>query len=72
MLICRILWMDKYQGIEKIRPENLQGRYAQEHDFGHECWNWLPHQGKLYGFFKLREGGITRLQLLKTFPKMQA
>lgn len=48
MFICRIAWMEKYQGIE----DSIGGtaKFLQENGWGYEGYNFLPYEGKMYGY----------------------
>ena len=50
--------MKKYQGLSDDPLEHFSGRYAREHGYGMECWNYLAYRGKLHGFVHHRATAI--------------
>lgn len=50
LFFCRIEWMKRYQGLSDDPLEHFSSRYAREHGYGMECWNYLAYRGTLYGF----------------------
>lgn len=46
-LFCNIGWMDDYKG---TAPIDGGGAYIEEHGKGFEMCNFLPYQGKVYGY----------------------
>jgi hypothetical protein len=49
ILICRIAWMTSYQGREKKKPHS-GAAYVRKHGFGHEAYNFLDCNGRVYGY----------------------
>ena len=60
-LFCNVGWMDDYEGIAPIVGG---GAYVDENKEGFEMCNFLPYQGKVYGYVGLpdtRQINIMRL-----------
>lgn len=49
LLFVNIGWMVAYKGPTNDPTIGGHG-WLKSHDYGHEAWNFLPHQGKLYGY----------------------
>lgn len=47
ILICRIGWMEKYDGFSEIYRG---GSFIDENGYGYESFNFKPHNGKMYGY----------------------
>jgi hypothetical protein len=47
-LVCRVAWMSRYQGSDGDPPRN-SGSYVEETGFAEEAYNFLEHNGWLYG-----------------------
>ncbi len=61
ILVCNIGWMKRYRGEDGIESF---AKYVQEHGSGYEMCNFLPVQGRVYGYVKAsrhRTINITRL-----------
>lgn len=47
--------MRKYQGLDSSNDQIVGGgAYVQEHGFGHEIFNFKPHEGYMYGFVQAK------------------
>jgi len=53
MIFFNVGWMDKYDGLAKIRGG---GAYVKKHGFGHERLNFKPYDGFVYGFVQVKAG----------------
>ena len=49
ILVCNIGWMKRYRGEDDIESSS---KYVQEHGSGYEMCNFLPVQGRVYGYVK--------------------
>ena len=49
ILVCNIGWMERYKGEDEIHSS---AAYVQEHGAGYEMCNFLPVQGRVYGYVK--------------------
>lgn len=61
-LFCNIGWMEAYKGTARIVGG---GAYVEKHNTGFEMCNFLPYQGKVYGYVGLpgrRKINIKRLE----------
>jgi hypothetical protein len=56
--------MIEYQGITKIDKPNGAGSFVRDNQDGGEVCNFLPVNGKLYGFARIRKGNDLRIQRL--------
>ena len=50
MVFFHIGWMKRYQGADDDDPTIGPHRHLQYNKFGHECFNFLPRNGKCYGY----------------------
>jgi len=49
LVFVNVGWMVAYQG--PTNDPTLGGHgWLRTHDYGHEAWNFLPHEGMLYGY----------------------
>ncbi len=49
LVFINVGWMVSYQG--PTNDPTLGGHgWLKTHDYGHEAWNYLPHEGNLYGY----------------------
>jgi len=49
LVFVNVGWMVSYQG--PTNDPTLGGHgWLKTHDYGHEAWNYLPHDGNLYGY----------------------
>ncbi len=53
ILVCRIAWMDFYKGQESRLPHSTAG-YVRQYNFGHEAYNFLDCDGRVYGYVEHR------------------
>ncbi|MCX6984377.1 MAG: HNH endonuclease, partial [Lentisphaerae bacterium] len=60
MLLCKIGWMERYQGIHSDRISS-GADYVKATGFGHEVFNFLPITGKVKGFVQTEGINISRL-----------
>ena len=58
ILMCNVCWMKRYAGVSKDDIPRHGGDYVQQHGYGHEAINFMPHTGFFYGFVQLRTGTI--------------
>jgi len=49
IIFVNIGWMVAYKGPNNDPTIGGHG-WLKSHDYGHEAWNFLPHEGKLYGY----------------------
>ena len=49
LLFVNVGWQTHYAGT-KGDPTTGGFAYLREHDMGHEAWNFLSSQGKVYGY----------------------
>ncbi len=52
MVFFRIEWMKYYRGLTDDPLNYPAGTYPKKHGHGIECWNFIPHENNLYGFFE--------------------
>lgn len=52
MVFFRIEWMKHYRGLTDDPLKYPAGKYSKTYGHGIECWNFLPHESNLYGFFE--------------------
>lgn len=50
MIFLRIGWMDRYRGLKFGDEIRGGGAFVAEHGYGHEIFNFLPSQGRVYGY----------------------
>jgi hypothetical protein len=50
MILFRIAWMTRYQGLVSGDTPAGGGAYVAEHGFGHEIFNFQPFQGRMDGY----------------------
>ncbi|MTK13188.1 MAG: DUF3883 domain-containing protein [Clostridiaceae bacterium] len=68
IIFLNIGWMESYQGnIEGVDTIVGGGSYVQENKFGHEVYNFLPHDGFVYGF--VQPPNSTRINIDKLGAK---
>lgn len=49
LVFVNVGWMVSYQG--STNDPTLGGHgWLKTHDYGHEAWNYLPHEGNLFGY----------------------
>jgi hypothetical protein len=58
MLFCNVGYMEKYQGQTKADTIKGGGSWVAEHGTGHEVCNFLPVNGKVYGYVQAMGSGI--------------
>lgn len=60
LIFLNVGWMEKYQG---LNGDSIQGGggFVQEHGYGHEMFNFLPWQGRMYGYAETKRVNIERL-----------
>src|ERR1700737_3503500 len=54
VVVLRVGWMDRYEGITGGDTISGGGAYVAEHGFGHEIFNYLPFRNRVYGFVQVR------------------
>lgn len=64
IIFLRTAWMIHYQGITKTDKPNGAGSFVKENQDGGEVCNFLPVDGKLYDFARIRKGNDLRIQRL--------
>ncbi|HUV89035.1 MAG TPA: DUF3883 domain-containing protein [Anaerolineae bacterium] len=58
MIFLNVGWMQKYRGLIGTGDTITSGgAYVQEHSYGHEIFNFKPHDGYMYGYVQV-EGSI--------------
>jgi len=50
MIFFNIGWMNYYRGITDEDPIEKGGQYIDENGRGYEIWNFLPFNGRMYGY----------------------
>jgi hypothetical protein len=55
MIFLRIGWMTRYRGLAGDQIMG-GGSFVDEHGFGHEIYNFQPHQGKVLGYVQTPRG----------------
>lgn len=50
MIFLRIGWMDRYRGLASGDRIQGGGAFVALHGFGHEIFNFLPHNERVYGY----------------------
>lgn len=58
ILLCNVTWMLEYAGNTEIDLAVSGGAYVRQHGFGHEALNFLPIDGRVYGFVQLKNKTI--------------
>lgn len=58
MLFCNVGYMEKYQGQTHADTIKGGGSWVTEHGTGHEVCNFLPINGKVYGYVRAMGAGI--------------
>jgi 5-methylcytosine-specific restriction enzyme A len=48
MLICKVGWMEKYQGKEE--PVSGPDQFVHDPEWGYEMYNFAPYKGSMYGY----------------------
>jgi hypothetical protein len=57
MLFLRIGWMRFYEGLSDDDQIHGGGAFVREHGYGHEMFNFLPFNGRYYGYVRPTGGG---------------
>jgi hypothetical protein len=57
MLFLRIGWMRFYEGLSDDDQIHGGGAFVREHGYGHEMFNFLPFNGRMYGYVRPTGGG---------------
>ncbi len=61
MIFLNIGWMKDYKGISNDRIQG-GGSFIEENGYGHEIFNYLPHNGYVYGYVQAKDSiNINRL-----------
>lgn len=68
VILCRVCWMERYQGVSDKDKAIGGGSFVKEHAFGHEVYNFKPFQGMLYGYVEAPSGGRIRIERLGAPP----
>jgi len=50
LILFRVGWMERYQGISTGDAITSGGSYIADHGFGHEIFNFQPTNGHMYGY----------------------
>ncbi|MFC1865135.1 hypothetical protein ACFLYB_00265 [Chloroflexota bacterium] len=50
MVVFNVAWMKKYEGVTPNDVPVHGGAYVNLNGYGSEVYNFLPHNGKMYGF----------------------
>jgi len=63
LLICRMGWMDYYEGISKGKDKILGGgRYVIQHGYGFEIYNFLHGAPRIFAYVQVKgTNNLTRL-----------
>ena len=64
IIFLRTAWMINYQGVTKNDIPNGAGSYVTDNKDGGEVVNFLPVDGKYYGYARIRKGNDLRIQRL--------
>lgn len=62
MVFFRIGWMNHYRGVTADDTITGGGAYVAEHGFGDEMFNYLPFEGRFYGWVMVGRSGKTGKQ----------
>ena len=57
MIFLRTGWMKDYRGVTKDDQIHGGGKFVEENGFGHEMYNFLPFNGRMYGYCRNTLGG---------------
>ena len=57
MLFLRIGWMRFYEGLSDDDPIHGGGSFVRQHGYGHEMFNFLPFDGRFFGYVRPTSGG---------------
>ncbi|MDX1944232.1 MAG: DUF3883 domain-containing protein [Pirellulaceae bacterium] len=57
MLFLRIGWMRFYEGLSDDDQIHGGGAFVREHGYGHEMFNFLPFNERMYGYVRPTSGG---------------
>lgn len=57
MIFLRTGWMKHYRGVTDDDPISGGGRFVDENQFGHEMFNFLPFNGRVYGYCRNTRSG---------------
>lgn len=64
IIFLNIGWMENYQGNDGVDKIEGGGSYVQENKFGHEVYNFLPHDGFVYGFVQTPRSSTFHIERL--------
>lgn len=64
IVFFRIAWMKEYKGVSKTDIPVGGGSYVAENNDGGETTNYLPINGKVYGYVRLANGISLRIEHL--------
>lgn len=62
ILFLRIGWMRFYQGLSDDDQIHGGGEFVREHGYGHEMFNFLPFNGRYYGYVRPTSGGAAYVE----------
>lgn len=68
LLFCNIGWMEHYRGSDTNNTIEGGGRYVRETGTGGEVHNFLPYNGRYYGYVQTVHGGSIRIERLGAAP----
>jgi len=63
VLVCRITWMDHYQGASEADASHGGGAFVRAKGYGHEAFNFAVHRGHYYGFVQPTGTGVNLSRL---------
>lgn len=69
MIFFRIAWMEKYKGLTKHDKPIGGGKFVKEHNDGGEVKNFLPRNGRVYGFVRVKDGQSIHIEKLGVAKK---
>jgi hypothetical protein len=58
LLILNIAWMRDYRGVKKDQPHGTFGYIRRAVGVPHEIFNFLPSNGKCYGYAAVTDGHV--------------
>jgi len=64
IIFLRTAWMINYQGVTATDIPNGAGSYVADNQDGGEVANFLPIEGKYYGYARIRKGNDLRIERL--------
>lgn len=60
MIFLRTTWMRFFSGDEQAKSTG-GGKWVDEHGYGHEMFNFRPHDGRMYGYVRPVTGGSKKV-----------